>query len=106
MNDVESPLFSVFMCVRWYTTPLYYFFSSPLSITVVVYSIIHSVVVVHFFFCSTNNCFFEQWPIQTHGGGGRISRNHIQFGYLNTTWKRLPPLVQGARSKFQRSSRV
>ena len=95
------------MCVRWYTTLLYYFFSSPLSITVVVYSIIHSVVVVHhFFFCSTNNCFFEQWPIQTHGGGGRISRNHIQFGYLNTTWKRLPPLVQGARSKFQRSSRV
>ena len=50
MNDVESPLFSVFMCVRWYTTLLYYFFSSPLSITVVVYSIIHSVVVVHFFF--------------------------------------------------------
>ena len=49
MNDVESPLFSVFMCVRWYTTLLYYFFSSPLSITVVVYSIIHSVVVVHFF---------------------------------------------------------
>ena len=47
MNDVESPLFSVFMCVRWYTTLLYYFFSSPLSITVVVYSIIHSVVVVH-----------------------------------------------------------
>ena len=46
MNDVESPLFSVFMCVRWYTTLLYYFFSSPLSITVVVYSIIHSVVVV------------------------------------------------------------